>query len=329
MEEIDFVIPWVDGSDPQWLQIFKQYRCESDLEDVGELRYRDWDTLQYWFRGVEKYAPWVRKIHFITYGHLPKWLNISHPKLHIVNHQDYIPCHYLPTFSSHPIELNLYRIDGLADKFVYFNDDTFLIKEASPERFFRGGLPCDIARLSVIQNSSIDHIILNDLSVIRRHFLPHKVIFSQLSQWFNFSYGLSDMSKTLTLLPWCMFTGFKDTHMPQPFLKSTFELLWDKEFEILDRTSKSKFRSITNVNQYLMRYWTLVEGKFYPISSKDCNLYNLGEHTIENIVDEISRQKYRLICINDSDDVKSFNSIKDKLKSGFERILGIKSSYEL
>ena len=83
------------------------------------------DNLQYWFRGVGKFAPWVNRIHFITYGHLPPWLNVDHPKINIVRHTDYIPKKYLPTFNSHVIELNIHRIEGLANCFVYFNDDTF------------------------------------------------------------------------------------------------------------------------------------------------------------------------------------------------------------
>ena len=96
-QPIDFVITWVDGSDPAWNKERMQY-SESSKEDNGEERYRDWGLLKYWFRGVEQYAPWVRKIHLVTWGHLPKWLDTCSPRLHIVRHEDYIPREYLPTF---------------------------------------------------------------------------------------------------------------------------------------------------------------------------------------------------------------------------------------
>jgi len=118
-EPIDFVICWVDGNDPEW-QKQKNYYDTSQQTDSREIRYRDWDNLQYWFRGVEKYASWVNKIHFVTWGHLPQWLNTDHPKLNIVRHEDYIPKKYLPTFSARPIEVNLHRIKGLAEHFVFF-----------------------------------------------------------------------------------------------------------------------------------------------------------------------------------------------------------------
>ena len=96
---IDFVLMWVDGNDPEWQKEKSLY--ESDTNgDKRNIRFRDWDNLQYWFRGVEKYAPWVNKIHFVTWGHLPSWLNTEHPKLNVVKHSDFIPKEFLPTFNS-------------------------------------------------------------------------------------------------------------------------------------------------------------------------------------------------------------------------------------
>lgn len=138
--EIDFVITWVDGNDPDWQKQKMEYSIQPDLsqkQDDRKERYRDWDLLRYWFRGVERFAPWVRRIHFVTWGHLPSWLNKEHPKLNIVNHKDFIPEKYLPTFNSHAIEWNMHRIPGLAENFVYFNDDMFLIKKVRPEQYFK------------------------------------------------------------------------------------------------------------------------------------------------------------------------------------------------
>ena len=72
--DIDFVILWVDGNDRKWLQKKAQY-VPNLTADVSKERYRDWDNLKYWFRGVAKYAPWVRKIHFVTDEQVPEWLN--------------------------------------------------------------------------------------------------------------------------------------------------------------------------------------------------------------------------------------------------------------
>ena len=85
MEQIDFVVTWVDGADETWRREKAKYAQETGDDDRRE-RYRDWDLLRYWFRGVERYAPWVRNIHFVTWGHLPQWLDTRNPKLRIVRH---------------------------------------------------------------------------------------------------------------------------------------------------------------------------------------------------------------------------------------------------
>src|SRR5690554_53344 len=136
---MDFVLIWVDGSDPNW-QAQKNLYSGKPAGD-SPARFRDWDILKYWFRGVEKFAPWVNKIFFVTWGHVPEFLNLEHPKLVIVRHEDYIPKEYLPTFSANVIETNLHRIEGLSDKFVYFNDDVFITKKVTKEDFFKNGLP--------------------------------------------------------------------------------------------------------------------------------------------------------------------------------------------
>ena len=86
----------------------------------------------------------------MTWGHLPEWLDTTNPKLHIVNHKDYIPEEFLPTFNANTIELNLHRIEGLADQFVYFNDDMFVTNYVKPAEFFKNGIPRDVFALNCI-----------------------------------------------------------------------------------------------------------------------------------------------------------------------------------
>src|SRR5690625_416422 len=146
--KIDFVICWVNGNDENWLREKEKYMPYFKNDD-SHIRYRDWDNLQYWFRGVEQFAPWVNKIHFVTWGHLPEWLNVEHPKLNIVRHEDYIPHKYLPTFSARPIEINLHRIKKLEEQFVFFNDDMFIIKPTKATDFFKHGKPRDVLSFDI------------------------------------------------------------------------------------------------------------------------------------------------------------------------------------
>ena len=110
--KIDLVIPWVDGNDPEWQVLKKTYMESENLCEIGDpgIRYQSWDNLQYIFRGIEKYMPWVNQVFFVTWGHLPDWLNTDCKNLVIVKHKDYIPAEYLPTFNSNVIEMNYFRI---------------------------------------------------------------------------------------------------------------------------------------------------------------------------------------------------------------------------
>ena len=132
MAEIDLVCPWVDGSDPAWQQDRQRY-VPAELQS-GVLMYRDWQLMRYWFRGVERALPWIRKVHFVTWGHLPPWLNTEHPKLHVVRHDEFIPRAYLPTFSSSAIMLNIHRIPGLAEQSSFFPMMTAFIWMKQPRR---------------------------------------------------------------------------------------------------------------------------------------------------------------------------------------------------
>jgi hypothetical protein len=328
---IDFVIIWVDGADEVWRAEKRQYLSEHAYEDDNEVRYRDWENLQYWFRAVEKYTPWVRTIHFVTWGHLPVWMNTENPKLHIVNHKDFIPEEYLPTFNSHTIELNLHRIEGLAEQFVYFNDDMFINQKMNPEDFFKNGLPRDIFALDCIYfgKNSAGPYNSNDMAVINMHFPMKKMLKENYRKWFCLRYGLKCLYRTIVLLPWPWFPGFFYQHLPGSYLKSTFQDVWDKEGEILDTTCRCKFRSATNVNQWLMKYWQLASGKFYPRKKKIGRCYHMKGNNISEMLSSIRTGKDGMICVNDTVETTHFAEKKKLIQQAFESRLKEKSSFEI
>ena len=329
--DIDFVIPWVDGSDPAWQAVHDQFATADDELDYGKsapIRFRSWDNLQYWFRGVEKFAPWVRKIHFVTWGHLPPWMNTNHPKLHIVRHEDYIPSKYLPTFSSHVIEWNFHRIEGIAEQFVYFNDDMFVLRDVKPTDFFIGGKPCDCAAFNAISLPSTSTMApsIYNTAVINKYFTKRDLITKHFSKWFNPKYG-SEVLRTLCLLPWPRITGMMEPHLPTSLLKSTYETLWSIEPELLDRVSSHKFRDPQDVSQWLLRDWQIASGNFAPRSPK------VGKRFIKSIDDEIVDfivgQKAKLVCVNDDATEESFEEEKLRLQEAFATILPERSSFEI
>ena len=159
-DKIDVVIPWVDGNDPKWQQLKDEYR-EVKSADKSDSRYRDWDNLQYLFRGIEKFWPWVNRVFLITCGQKPQWLNVNCEKLRLVNHSDYIPKEYLPTFNSNTIELNLHRIEELSEHFIYLNDDFFPIRTLKPTDFFFFFFPSD----SALQQNLLSIYVPDDTAI--------------------------------------------------------------------------------------------------------------------------------------------------------------------
>lgn len=330
MSNIDIIIPWVDGGDPEWQCSFKQYTPNPEISDAKFERYRDWELLKYWFRGIEQFAPWIRKIHFITCDQTPPWLNSSHSKLNLVSHSDYIDKVHLPVFSSHPIELPIHKIDDLAERFIYFNDDFFLIDKVEEKDFFTNGLPNDSAIMNPISGGDpmMLHIAINNIDCINRHFKKSDVINKCLSRWLTPKYK-SGLYKNLALLPWPNFTGFMDHHLPQPYLKRTLDDVWTHEGLILRKTMDSKFRSISDVNMYLFRYWQLCKGDFAPTNlDRLGNYFDLTDESVNDISNHISSGLSKVIVVNDGE-VKDFGSTKAKLINAFENRLPNKSTFEL
>ena len=108
MNKIDFVVMWVDGGDPIWQAKKAEYSKSVDTSknSMNSVKaYRDWGTFKYWFRGVEKYAPWVNKVYLVTDQQKPSWLNIASEKLVLVDHSDILRKDYLPVFSANPQKL--------------------------------------------------------------------------------------------------------------------------------------------------------------------------------------------------------------------------------
>ncbi len=332
MECVDFVITWVDGEDKEWQMEKKRYSC-IDVNDDREERYRDWGILKYWFRGVERYAPWVNKIYFITWGHIPKWLNTGNPKLRIICHSDFIPEKYLPTFNSHTIELNFHRIKGLSERFVYFNDDMFIINNVSERDFFRNGIPVDMLALQPVvankDNNVMPYIYLNNAMVIAKYFDKRENIRKHINKYFHVGYPFMYFFYNMLECLYPRFTGFYTVHGASPLLKKTYLELWYKEGELLDKCCLNKFRSKEDVSQYLLREWQKLMGNFVPVNVKKLSWYFELKEDNEKLYKVLKRHSHKMVCINDANETIDYNDIKRRLIESFETAFPDKCSYEL
>ena len=330
-DKIDFIITWVDSNDLKWREQKQQYELKYGIETSlnSEIRYRDWELLKYWFRSVEKHAPWVNKIHFVTEGHLPEWLNVNHEKLNIVKHSDYIDSEYLPTFNSNVIELNLHKIKELGNYFVNFNDDLFLNRDVTIEDFFINGTPRDAGVFSplVPTRGTIGANVLNNVEIINDYFSARKVIKNSFLKFFNLKYG-KHLIKNFCVLPWSKILGFYDSHVTVSYRKDICKMVYDKEQGLFDKNNEYRFRTKNDITLWLVRYWQICSGNFVPRSTRFGQYYNLSDDN-KKILEDIRKSEHAVICLNDSDSIKDFERVKKELLAEFELKYPQKSLFEI
>ena len=334
--EIDVVITWVDDTDPKWINEKNKYSKNiTNSESANDARFRDWNQLKYVLRSIEKNMPWVHIIYLITAQQIPKWLNTDSSKIKVIFHKEFIPQEYLPTFSSHTIELNLHRIPELSEKFIYFNDDIFVLNPMKPSDFFVNDLPCDNALLHIHcpKKSLMIHTIAhNDAGVINEHFSIKNVLKENPKGWFSYKYGIKNIFWNLFLSICPRFPGFRQHHLANSYLKSTFEKVWECEGTYLNEVCLNKFRMKTDINQWVMREWQLASNKFNPY-----NKFKYGKmidfekknhfEALEECRAALKSKKIKMICINDGDTISDFETVKNEVGKMLEEKFS-KSSFE-
>ena len=329
--DIDFVVTWVDMEDPKWKEEFAKFagKINNSKNEISEARFRDYGFFKYWFRGIEKFAPWVRKIHFVTCGQKPDWLVDTHPKLNFVNHEDYIPKEFLPCFNSTSIEMHIHKIKDLAEHFVYFNDDFFIINKVDTERFFKNNLPCDIATFRF--NSGLSQWakrIKNNVRLINKHFDKKQVMVQFKDKWFDNSYG-SKARWNYILKPYNKFVTLRTPHNAQPYLKSTFEDVWANAENELSESATHRLRSTKDLTPELFRTWQICKGDFEPYNTYlDTKMFPLVL-SANQAVEAIKNQSYKLICLNDNIHIRNYGQVMKNIQDAFESILPEKSNFEV
>lgn len=329
MDKIDFVVTWVDDSDQVWQEKRNEYqpKLQADKATSGDKAYRDWGTFKYWFRGVEKFAPWVNKVYLVTDNQVPKWLNTNHEKLVVVDHKEIIDEQYLPVFNSNAIEMNLHKIKGLSENFVYFNDDMYITAPVEKKDFFREDLPVDMAVLSPIvpECYGTANYQVNDMEIINKYFSKKEIV--KNGKMLSLKYG-KNIIRTLLQLPGKHVCGYFEPHLPQKFKKSTFETLWQKEPELFRETVASRFREKNNLNLWLFRYWQLASGQFIPENTdKLGKLYSLNGNN-DDIFQALRAGKDKIMCINDGFEVVDLDRQMSNLQESFKYRFPSKSAFE-
>lgn len=148
MEDIDLVYTWCDSADATWnakrLEAMARFSLVQDPSANAPCRYAANDELRFSLRSAEKCVPWVRKVFLVIDDDItpPAWLRLDHPRLQIVRLGEILPDPSKPCFCADLIENRLAFIPGLAERFLFSNDDTFFARPLPPSFFYaRDGFP--------------------------------------------------------------------------------------------------------------------------------------------------------------------------------------------
>jgi len=336
-EPIDFVLPWVDGSDPVWQKRKAEYSNSTQTIDGNiDARFRDMDTLKYVLRSIEQHCPWYNKIYLITESHFPEFLNREDERLiHVTHDELYFNKEHLPTFNSSSIEMNLPNLIPLSEKFIYMNDDFIIWNHIDSTRFFKNGKPIDFLYHGWIPRNKIFgfirkrdtwiHSINHNISLINQYFSPSFLDYEKL---FHYSYGTKvKISNFLLRFIYKRYFWFEHWHHPQPYLKKTLlEVfkIYKKEMQIC---SSNRFRSNNDLTQYLYRYWHLAQGEFYPHKHNDGLVANL-----DSMIRQLEkRSDINFVCFNDSTKLSDehYDEVKSRLQNFLEQRFPQKASFEI
>lgn len=243
---IDAVIAWVDGSDP----VLKEKRLSyagggnpgNAASGAHSTRFASVNEIRYCVLSIMKFAPFVRNIFIVTdrqdpdlYGDIKKLFPERLSSFRIVDHKEifegFEDC--LPTFNSISIGQMIWRIKGLSENFVYFNDDIFLIRDMRPEDWFINGKPVmrgkwvPAPHLRVAWNRS--RIGFNRHVLGKKDYKPRASF--HLGQW---------NSASLLGFKWRYFTG---AHTPHSVEKKTIEEFYASRTPLLRQNLAFRFRN--------------------------------------------------------------------------------------
>lgn len=338
--KIDIVITWVDGNDPAWRKEFNKYNPKKINDTNDDSRFRDWDTLRYVFRSIEKFMPWVNKIHLVTMDQCPEWLDKNNSKINLVSHRDiFQDKSHLPTFNSSAIELNFLGIDGLAEQFILFNDDTMLLKPLNEKYFFEKGFPKDFLIQNIVKDiltkrlfpdNTWVHNIDNIMKIINKEFDKKSILSQHHDKYINKTYGLIGNIKNIVANLFNKYYLFEHYHHPQPYLKKTWQNTFIKYKKEILNTSSHKFREKEDITDYFFRYQHLVKGEFIPQYNKNFVTVNVNSVKKAKKCADIMK-KYTFICINDDPMLseKKYLEARKIVLNGLNKIMPDKSSFEV
>jgi len=231
--DIDAVITWVDGDDENHRKKMFPFVEEKKLLNSSEFRtkFDQVDEIKFTIDSILKFAPFIRNIYIVTDDQIPSFLKsetgqLKYSNVSIVDHKIIFSGfeEFLPTFNSRPIETRLYKIPGLSEHFIYFNDDMSLISPTTPSDFFINGYP--ILRGEWLKFDE------------DRFFKQIKVKYLKKTKLNNHRVAQQKGAKITGSRKY-----YKFHHVPHSLRKSTFEIFFNSNKDLEIENIRYKFRN--------------------------------------------------------------------------------------
>lgn len=312
---VDIVITYLNERDSKWQEDYNYWRIReinqgrnraSNRQAFGKERAREWDTLKYWFRGVEKNCSWINKIFLVVQNerHVPDWLKKDHPKLRVVYHNEYIPKELLPTFNAMTIGMYVSNIPDLSENYIMCDDDFYFLNEIKEDRFFKNGKPVHLDNR--VPYGLYGGNALKGTDKVFYHILNNNIKFVRTFTGKQIRYGFY--------------------HLPEARLKSFEQLVLKKcKDEIYYHNSFSKFRHKTNLCPYMFDDLLKACGKAVLGNPYE----NCGYRALKSDINFADYKNKDIMCFNDTEQLDDYDKTKDKLIKFFDEMFPEKSTFEV
>lgn len=298
--KIDAVITWVDGDDPRHRAKREQYgnrRMLSQNDVAGNTRYASLGEIFYCVASLNRYAPWLNKIYIVTDEQDPmldEWLAKHFPEgtipMEIVDHKVIFRGYeeFLPTFNSISIESMTWRIPGLSEHYIEFNDDLILAAPTRPDDFFTedGKVVCYGKRYRSL------YVRLSN--ILRRHRDGSKQV--------SFRQTMRNAAEILGERKYFI----KIYHTPKALLRSVYERYFASYPDNLLSNVRHRFRVPSQFNVEEMQYLLLQrEGRMVMRRAYDDLLYlkpkRDNEYITKKLAEFDSKANHKFGCFNSLD----------------------------
>lgn len=306
---IDVVYTWVDGNDRAWQTKKSRFAPEEEYshqEAVSEARFTNRDELRYSIRSLRRYAPWVRNVYVVTDDQRPEWLS-KESDIKVVSHRELFPdSECLPTFNSHAIETTLHRIPGLAEHFLYCNDDTVMLRQQSPETYFT---PNGLAKFFP------SPIKINNVGEQNE---PHIVAAKNNRQIISERFGMTISQSML--------------HTLHPHRKSVLAQIEEEQSGAVMATRRHKFRDPDDVSflSSLGQYYGFGLEKYVPGSIRYTYLGLGRPETETRLVKLLNSRNFDIVTFGESNDgYENPEETNRQLRQFFETKFPLRTSDEV